>query len=463
MTRVIKSDPDFQPSAVKMECQTDELPAKKQKTTRKTDRPIDLSSRAHVTIKSTRLSVFQEHTSMSEAAMGKPAENCTKIDPRIQIVRITQLKDLGPFLDACTAENVGTGGKCSCGIGGDCSWWPRENGTADDGSCCRLYHNAEGGRRTLLSLDGLSLLSLNQAAGWLARLQEITSNCHYYECRDLCWGVGGQLTFEVTCDEQLIAQRRTNSKFCHGKKCTYHYGALMGAATSGNLKECQRLIDCGAPVNAWSLVDTGACPKPTSTALIQAAYYGHWDVVCCLLANGADVNQQCSDGWSPLMEAIWDHHDTKDVCDIAALLMWHRASPHVPPSCRWHLGSTPCLKALAADRDRPLIEELIWIWEADWHFVRSRFYNYPNHIQAKIRTASWNVSLVAKRSRFFSQGIESLDLEVVRSMVLDTIVLQEIMSAQFWKLFGLAQRTELTVFITSKMQAAYNQNRNQKC
>jgi tetratricopeptide (TPR) repeat protein len=66
--------------------------------------------------------------------------------------------------------------------------------------------------------------------------------------------------------------------------------ALWNAATKGDVKEIQRLLDQGKDINEWSF----------GTALIAAASEGKFEAVTLLVERGADVNLSSKGGWTAL-------------------------------------------------------------------------------------------------------------------------------------------------------------------
>lgn len=80
-----------------------------------------------------------------------------------------------------------------------------------------------------------------------------------------------------------------------------------GSQSSNRVTISKFLLEQGARVNAKS--------KTGGTALMEAAYFGHFDVVEFLLDNGADVNTQNSlGGWTALIFAQQQGHT--NVCDL---------------------------------------------------------------------------------------------------------------------------------------------------
>jgi ankyrin repeat protein len=73
--------------------------------------------------------------------------------------------------------------------------------------------------------------------------------------------------------------------------------ALIDAATRGDLKQIQRLLDGGADVNAKD--------RSGDTALMRASSKGHLEIVRLLLQKGADVNAKDRWGGTGLERASW--------------------------------------------------------------------------------------------------------------------------------------------------------------
>ncbi len=65
-------------------------------------------------------------------------------------------------------------------------------------------------------------------------------------------------------------------------------GTLVAAASRGDAKRCQALVERGADVNA--------CMRSGLTALHQATIHNHKDVVKVLIACGADINMKADVG-----------------------------------------------------------------------------------------------------------------------------------------------------------------------
>lgn len=81
--------------------------------------------------------------------------------------------------------------------------------------------------------------------------------------------------------------------------------------------------------NSWILVTTpGAGPKHIITPLIDACFKGDVEMVKMLLSLKANPNICCSDGWSPIMEAVFARNqDEQNYIDIIALLVLYKANP----------------------------------------------------------------------------------------------------------------------------------------
>ena len=75
---------------------------------------------------------------------------------------------------------------------------------------------------------------------------------------------------------------------------------LYSAASKGDIREVERLLDEGADVNPKSNHDT--------SALVYAAGLGHLDIVKLLIERGADVNWRLASGWSALIYAAYNGH-----------------------------------------------------------------------------------------------------------------------------------------------------------
>ena len=112
--------------------------------------------------------------------------------------------------------------------------------------------------------------------------------------------------------------------------------ALMRAAGHGLLNIVRLLIRYGANVGATQY-DAGNCSG--YSALTYAVQEDHRQVVCLLLAKGADANVTTADGSTALMMAdensdeatvteLPDHHDRVDAC----------YRDQRPSSCHWFAG-----------------------------------------------------------------------------------------------------------------------------
>ena len=80
----------------------------------------------------------------------------------------------------------------------------------------------------------------------------------------------------------------------------YGWTALMAASWNGHLDILQALLAKGAKVNAQT--------SNGETALVWASKQGYLDVVQMLLSNGADINASVSFGDTALMAASWNGH-----------------------------------------------------------------------------------------------------------------------------------------------------------
>lgn len=90
---------------------------------------------------------------------------------------------------------------------------------------------------------------------------------------------------------------------------------IHAAAHDGETETVRLLIALGANIHAQET--NGRSP------LHWAAANGHIDVVNLLLANGADVNLRDHGGWTPLMFGRISHPDRRE--EIASVLLEHGA------------------------------------------------------------------------------------------------------------------------------------------
>jgi ankyrin repeat protein len=106
---------------------------------------------------------------------------------------------------------------------------------------------------------------------------------------------------------------------------------LFYAATIGNVKQVQQLLDKGVKVDVTDPIDN-------STALIMAAEKGHKKVVTLLLENGADINAANNFGGTALHGALSGRH-----ADLAQFLIKRGADVNSK-----HLGSNITVLMTAA-------------------------------------------------------------------------------------------------------------------
>jgi hypothetical protein len=88
----------------------------------------------------------------------------------------------------------------------------------------------------------------------------------------------------------------------HANRAQPANGCLLRAAREGNADTVKALLSApGADVNATD--------ERGSTALIEAARYGHDDVARALITAGANVKARDNDGKKALMLAVAGSHD----------------------------------------------------------------------------------------------------------------------------------------------------------
>lgn len=121
--------------------------------------------------------------------------------------------------------------------------------------------------------------------------------------------------------------------------CRKGGGSLSKAAESGKLREVQRLLAQGVPIDGQD--------AQGDTALHEAACLGYTAIVRLLLARGADANAKNNEGWTPL-------HRVEDP-QVARLLIEGGASLN-PTDKR---GQTPLHLAVSSEQTRVRPENFI--------------------------------------------------------------------------------------------------------
>jgi ankyrin repeat protein len=99
----------------------------------------------------------------------------------------------------------------------------------------------------------------------------------------------GASAYQIACQETPALLPWLRASFAGG------YDPLLVAASEGRLPQVQQILQGQASV----AIDT--CNHAGDTALMLASVHGHLEVMRCLLAAGACVDQRCEQGYTPLM------------------------------------------------------------------------------------------------------------------------------------------------------------------
>ena len=83
---------------------------------------------------------------------------------------------------------------------------------------------------------------------------------------------------------------------------------LIGSSIRGCQDRVRELLDSG--------IDPKTKGRHGCSALVEASFWGHYEIVDLLLRAGADINQTTASGWTPLMSALVPGRD-----DVVALLL----------------------------------------------------------------------------------------------------------------------------------------------
>jgi len=274
--------------------------------------------------------------------------------------------------------------------------------------------------RTVLKMNGLRL-SGQRVGGRMHELRLVVSNdaefSPFRRGKELrIWAPGGRFVFELSPVNAVAVELAIGAT----QPPSYSDGVLplfiaVLQQHAGRHADyfVQEQIDTGTPVNSIEWGDeltVGATPRHTITALIMACFHGNGNVVDLLLELNADVNQCCSDGWSPIMQAVFQH-ESRGSCsrasfsqynDIVATLVLSGASTAVPGDClqavAWIVGGEasqalePSIVQLAQMlQDTPMLE-LTFLACNNWKFDKSQFTSYREPFRAEIRSLVWCIS-----------------------------------------------------------------------
>jgi len=184
---------------------------------------------------------------------------------------------------------------------------------AHSGSHFNWKNSSKGGQTALMAAANAGhahCVELMLEAGSFAVREDNAGNTALHQA---CW------SGSIDCVDHLLQHRpTTGNSDVHWKNYSGQTPLAM-AANFGSVAVIQRLIDCGAAVDARD--------NDGSTAMHYAAEKGHADVVSCLLNNGARGDFINHDGLTPLDLARYGGH-----AQIAACLDTAVARAPIRPS-----------------------------------------------------------------------------------------------------------------------------------